>query len=224
MDFELFALWYITLIVSLVVHEAAHAWVAYLGGDKTAYIGGQVTLNPIPHMRREPFGTIVLPIVVLVMSNGNMCLGFAHAPIDARWANRFPKRAALMAAAGPLSNVLIAVVAFFVLKWLVWSDLAARVSRHLNFVAPHDETGWVMATSRMASLFLLLNILLAVLNLFPWPPFDGSGVVGGLSRAANRFYQSLRSQPAFMIVGLIAAWYVIGEIQRPIFTWVFHLI
>ena len=98
MDWTGIALFYVTLIISLTAHEAAHALFAMLGGDRTAYYAGQVTLNPIPHMQREPFGTIVLPLLVLLMSNGSMCFGFAHAPIDPIWAYHNPRKAALMSA------------------------------------------------------------------------------------------------------------------------------
>ena len=70
---------YFVLLISLVVHEAAHAVTALWGGDKTAYFGGQVTLNPAPHIQREPFGMVILPIMMLVMSGGTMCCSRAAA-------------------------------------------------------------------------------------------------------------------------------------------------
>lgn len=106
---------YTVLVVSLVFHEAAHAWLAYLGGDNTAYHGGQVTLNPIPHMQRSPFGTVLLPLGMLIMSGGTMCAGFASAPYDPIWAARHPRRAALMALGGPAANALLALIAVAVL-------------------------------------------------------------------------------------------------------------
>ena len=121
MDIATILLLYITLLISLVFHEAAHATFAMLGGDRTAYVGGQVTLNPVPHIQREPMGTVVLPLLMLFASNGTMCFGFAHAPYDPLWAHRHPKRAALMSAAGPIANILLALIAFAVLKGLVLS-------------------------------------------------------------------------------------------------------
>ncbi|MCA8944364.1 MAG: site-2 protease family protein [Planctomycetes bacterium] len=224
MDFEQFALWYITLIVSLVVHEAAHAWVAYLGGDMTAYVGGQVTLNPIPHMRREPFGTIVLPIAVLILSKGSMCFGFAHTPIDARWAHKHPRRAALMSVAGPLSNLLIAAIAFSILKSFVSFGLADPTPSMGMFVNPIDDSSWVAPTAKIASFFLILNLLLAILNLFPWPPFDGAGVVGGLSRSAERFYAGIRTQVFLQILGLLVAWELLDYTLKPVVYFVRDLL
>ena len=80
MDFTSAALFYGVLLISLVVHEAAHAVTALWGGDRTAYLGGQVTLNPIPHIRREPFGTVLLPIGLLFISNGTWCMGSPTPP------------------------------------------------------------------------------------------------------------------------------------------------
>ena len=139
-------LFYVILLVSLVVHEAAHALFAYLGGDRTAYVGGQVTLNPAPHIRREPLGTVILPLAMLIMSKGTMCMGFAHAPFDPVWAYRHPKRAALMAAAGPISNLLLAALAFSALQVLIMTGAAetidgsygagARFASKLEMLAP----------------------------------------------------------------------------------------
>ena len=88
---SLAVVWYAAFLFSLTVHEAAHALVALKLGDPTAYHGGQVTLNPVPHIRREPFGTVVVPIVVYLMSGWMM--GWASAPYDPHWAERHPKRA-----------------------------------------------------------------------------------------------------------------------------------
>ncbi|MDP6114256.1 MAG: site-2 protease family protein, partial [Planctomycetota bacterium] len=100
--------WYINLLLAVTLHEAAHAWAAYRLGDPTAYEGGQVSLDPRPHLRREPFGTIWFPIISYVLQQGQFMMGWASAPYDPHWALRHPKRAAWMAAAGPASNLMIA--------------------------------------------------------------------------------------------------------------------
>ena len=101
--------YYLVFLYSTTVHEAAHAWAAKIGGDLTAYHGGQVSLDPRPHIKREPIGMLVLPIVSALLSGWPM--GFASAPYDPRWAMRYPKRAALMALAGPGANLLLVVLA-----------------------------------------------------------------------------------------------------------------
>ena len=110
-------IFYVAFLFSTTCHEAAHALVAKLGGDPTAALGGQVSLNPIPHIRRSPYGMVVFPLLSFFLLNGSM-IGFASAPYDPDWARRHPHRAALMALAGPATNfslMLLAALSLFVL-------------------------------------------------------------------------------------------------------------
>src|SRR5215510_15071145 len=107
-------LWFAAFLFSTTVHEAAHALAALRGGDPTAYLGGQVSLSPLPHIRREPIGMLVVPLLT-AFTNG-WALGWASTPYDPYWAARHPRRAATMAAAGPAGNLLIAGVAFGLLR------------------------------------------------------------------------------------------------------------
>src|SRR6186997_3339469 len=107
-------LWFLAFLFSTTVHEAMHALVAWKGGDPTAYHGGQVSLSPLPHIKREPIGMLVVPLITAVTMGWAM--GWASAPYDPYWATRHPRRAALMAAAGPAGNFAIAAVALIVLK------------------------------------------------------------------------------------------------------------
>ncbi|MEM7517264.1 MAG: site-2 protease family protein, partial [Planctomycetota bacterium] len=99
---------YIVFLLSTVLHEAAHAWAALKGGDPTAYEGGQVSLDPMPHIRREPFGMVILPLLSVAISGWPF--GFAHAPYDPVWAERYPIRSAWMSIAGPASNFLLVLL------------------------------------------------------------------------------------------------------------------
>ena len=99
--------WLIVFVVSITAHEAAHALAAYVGGDPTAYQGGQVSLNPLPHMRREPFGMVLAPL--LSTFTIGFPIGWASTPYDPLWEERHPRRAAWMAAAGPAANLALAV-------------------------------------------------------------------------------------------------------------------
>jgi Zn-dependent protease len=104
----------IVFLFSTVCHEAAHAVAALRLGDQTAYHNGQVTLNPWPHIRQEPFGLGVLPIISMFLnlqSGMPGVIGFASAPYDPMWAMRNPKRAAWMAMAGPAANFALALIA-----------------------------------------------------------------------------------------------------------------
>ena len=104
--FAEFGIWFVVFLFSTTLHEAAHALLARLGGDDTAYLGGQVTLNPLPHLRREPFGMLLMPIMTFFMAGWMM--GWASTPFDPRWAERHPGRQAAMSAAGPASAITAA--------------------------------------------------------------------------------------------------------------------
>ncbi|MEZ6038342.1 MAG: site-2 protease family protein [Planctomycetota bacterium] len=201
MNWEHMILLFVTLIISLTVHEAAHALFAFLGGDRTAYRGGQMTLNPAPHMRREPFGMLILPAVSLVVSQGTYCFGYAHAPIDPYWAARHPKRAALMSLAGPLANVLLAAIAFAVL-----------------YAIGRPSSGTEEAVKRIADAFLFLNLLLAVFNILPLPPLDGAGVVQGLVPKSQRLYDSLMRIPYSGIVIFVLLINVMPYLFQPVYA------
>lgn len=207
------------LLVSLVFHEAAHAWVAYLGGDRTAYLGGQVTLNPIPHIRREPFGTVVLPLFALFMTKGQGIIGFAHAPYDPLWAARHPRRAALMAAAGPSANLLLAGIAFGIAWYLCSNKLAFPSGTLFDFLQPKERTGAMLATCRMVSTFFSLNMLLLTLNLLPLPPLDGASVLEGLfPRQLGSAMSLLRMQPFLGLAVLFLIWWYVWSphVYRPL--------
>lgn len=210
------AVWYVVFVFSTTLHEAAHAWVAMRGGDATAYLGGQVSLDPRPHIRREPWGMVLVPIVTF--SLGGWMMGWASAPYDPRWAYAHPRRAAAMALAGPLANLGLAVVAAVTLR----AGLAAGF-----FLPPvdlgfaHLAAGEGMAMNAFAtftSLLFSLNLLLFVFNLFPVPPLDGSAALGLLvSDEAGRRIQQFMAQPFLMMFGVLAAWYVIGRVFGPLF-------
>ncbi len=101
-------IWYIVFLFSTTCHEGAHALAAKLGGDTTAFHGGQVTLNPIPHIRRSPFGLLVVPIISYFVAH--WMIGWASAPYDPTWQERYPRRAAWMALAGPAANFTLVIL------------------------------------------------------------------------------------------------------------------
>ena len=192
---------FVVLIISLTVHEAAHAWVALLGGDRTALRAGQVTLNPLPHIQREPFGMLVLPLLTLWSTNGNSSFGFAHAPYDPYWAARNPRRAAVMSLAGPLANVVLAAIAFVVLWYIA-----------------RPESGTEAGVRQIATRFLFLNLLLAVFNLVPLPPLDGAGVVRGLFPATGRFFDAIERIPYSTLVVFVLMSYWLVPLYYPIYN------
>src|SRR5215467_11901105 len=101
-------IWYIVFLFSTTCHEGAHSLVAHLGGGSTAFHGGQVSLNPIPHIRREPVGLVIVPILSYFVAH--WMIGWASAPYNPAWQQRYPKRAAWMALAGPLANFTLVIL------------------------------------------------------------------------------------------------------------------
>jgi len=222
---------YLALVVSMVVHEASHAFVAYLGGDRTAYEVGQVTLNPIPHMRREPFGMIVLPLISLFAMG--LPFGFAHAPYNPYWAIAHPRRAAGMSAAGPAANLILFSLCFGVLylgRQQGWFEIPYRGTPESSQWFLHALVGQGQATDGFygalatgLSILMSLNLLLGLFNLLPIPPLDGAGVVEGLApREVRNFLHDLRSNQSLQLVGLVLAivvgWRLIGDwVFEPIY-------
>ena len=108
-DIALGAVWYVAFLLSTTCHEAAHALAGKWGGDPTAFEGGQVTLNPIPHIRRSPFGMVVMPLLSYAL--GGWMIGWASAPYNPEWERLHPRRAAWMALAGPAANFTLVLLA-----------------------------------------------------------------------------------------------------------------
>ena len=223
-----FLVWFVVFLFTLTFHEACHGLVALIGGDRTAYHGGQVSLNPLPHVKREPIGTIVVPLLTFFTSGWMM--GWASTPFDPEWGRRHPRRLAAMSAAGPAGNLLIAAVAFMALKMLLASGSVVAPS-HIRFnhlVEPVDGTpeGSVLhALAFLLSVALNLNVLLCLFNLLPLPPLDGSGIVEGLmSDTLGRFIEGLRRNPVMSLLGLMVAWQLTDVVYHPVFNAMLRLL
>ena len=214
---ELIALgiiWYIVFLFSTVCHEAAHALAAKLGGDLTAFHGGQVSLNPAPHMAREPFGLLLVPVLSFALNGGNWMIGWASAPYDPDWAARHPRRAAWMALAGPAANFTLMLLAAIGIR--VGLSLGHfRAPETVTFTrvteATNPESLGFLAT--FLSILFLLNLVLGTFNLIPVPPLDGnSGITLLMSeRTALRFLDWWHGS-GFGFAGILVAWLVYGRI------------
>ncbi len=196
--------WFPAFLISTTFHEAAHAWAAMLGGDLTAYRGGQVSLNPIAHIRREPVGMLIVPLITSLTSGWAM--GWASAPYDPAWAEAHPRRAAWMAAAGPGANLLLALVAFALLKvGLATSAFGIPETVGLSRLVAAPDGAWGVAATAL-SVMLSLNLLLAVFNLIPLPPLDGATAIGLVLPPVARLLRGASGMLA--IAGLFVAWNV----------------
>jgi len=219
--------WFVAFLFSTTVHEAAHAWVAHLGGDSTAYQGGQVSLSPIPHIRREPLGMLVVPLLTAI--NNGWAMGWASAPYNPAWAERYPRRAAWMAAAGPAANFCLAILSLLLLRvGLAMGYFISPQTINLNhLVGPAAGGGAGMAAflAQGLSVMLMENAILGTFNLVPLPPLDGSAAIGLLlpEHIASSIRQVSRT-PMFSLVGLIIAWQVFPLISSPLFSLVIRLV
>jgi Zn-dependent protease len=160
-----FSVWVLPLLIAITFHEAAHGLVAWRLGDDTAYNLGRVSFNPLRHI--DPFGTLVLP-AMLLFAQSPFLFGYAKpVPVNFR-ALRDPRTGmVLVALAGPATNILLA--------------LMAAAGLHLLPFAPDNSAQWIFDNLKNA---LLINVVLAVFNMMPIPPLDGGRVaVGILPRA-----------------------------------------
>jgi Zn-dependent protease len=199
-------IWYIAFLFSTTCHEASHALVAKLGGDDTAERGGQVTLNPVPHIRREPWGMVVIPILSFVLAQ--RMIGWASAPFNPDWERRYPRRAAWMALAGPAANFTLMFAAALLLRIGFRSDWFAQ--------GPNGQIGMLEA---VLTAFYRLNLLLGCFNLLPFPPLDGSAGIMALmpTQTAHSYLDWLRTTPyrsLGLLIAILGFRYVYGPIEK----------
>jgi len=220
---SLFPLWYVAFLLSLTCHEGAHALVAKWGGDLTAYNSGQVTLSPLPHIRREPFGTVLVPILSFLLSG--WMLGWGSAPYDPLWEQRHPKRAALMALAGPTANFLLVFLAVLLIQGGIRFG-AFQAPGGLDFARIVDPTNDSMeGPARFLSILFSLNLLLGTFNLLPVPPLDGHSAVGlVLPEDLFRRWLELVRSPMFSLLGLLIAWRYFYVLFEPVFLFALRLL
>lgn len=214
---------YLAFLASVTLHEAAHAWVAWRGGDDVAYLGGQVSLDPRPHIRREPFGMVVLPL--LTLGAMGFPLGYASTPYSLDWARRHPRRAAWMALAGPGANLLLAAVAGLLLALLLQVGFFTAPALIDFGQLVQGPEGWGTGLGIVLSVMFSLNLLLLLFNLIPLPPMDGAGALPlVLSPAASRRYQELTERGPAALVGLLLAWLIFPVIWHPVFLFAANLL
>jgi len=192
------------LLFAMVLHEYAHGWVAHYYGDPTAQMQGRLTLNPLAHI--DPFGTLILPLLCMLLP-GRFFIGWAKpVPIDPSRLRNPRQNMALIAAAGPGMNLLLAMASAGLFAVLLkidpsllgyWSDATAE-----------RRTDWfgtvLLPLAVMCVYSVLINILLMLFNLIPIPPLDGGRIMTGLlpSRPALALAR-LESYGMLIIVGLI---------------------
>jgi Zn-dependent protease len=208
---------YVVFLFSTTCHEAAHALTAKWGGDATASEGGQVSLNPIPHIRREFFGMVLLPLIGILTGSG--LIGYASAPYDPAWAIQHPKKSGLMSLAGPGANFALALLAAILMRIGLAAGyfLPGSISTDAIVAAPAGGTPEGIAT--VLSVLFSLNLLLGCFNLLPIPPLDGFGALTVFTDSAGalslmRFRVKLRGFG--MLAGILIASSALGYVYAPL--------
>ena len=200
----------VVLIASLSVHEAAHAWTAHRLGDPTAQRLGRLSINPAVHV--DPIGTLLFPLIAMLTRLP--LIGWAKpVPVDPRFLKHPKRDFAVIAAAGPASNIVMAVigaVAFAIIPSAAPGDLATRA-----FVEPLFQLLWN---------FIQINVLLAVFNMIPVPPLDGGNVLMGiLPHAGAKVVEQLRPY-GFLILYALMLTGALGTLLGPVATFLFRFL
>lgn len=191
-------IWALPVLLAITLHEAAHGWVALKLGDHTARLQGRLSLNPLHHV--DPVGTVLLPMILLVM--GGFIFGWAKpVPVDPRQFKKPREHMALVALAGPMANLIMAAG---------WALLLSLASHGLS-------ANWIgYPLSLMAQAGIIINLILMVLNLFPIPPLDGGRIMVGMLKPAMALkYARIEPYGIWILLALIFTG-VLGKLLWPV--------
>lgn len=212
--------WYVIFLFSTTFHEAMHSWVSHRGGDNTAYQGGQATLNPIPHIKRSPFGMVAVPLITFFLAGGSWMIGWASAPFNPYWAARHPKRSFLMSLAGPLSHLPLILVSFIAMYVGLRNGFFGPMQPDLGLYPVAAGSGghlsWVLAT--ILNITFRLNLVLLVFNLMPLPPLDGSEVWYLFVKSEENRLRMRAQANSYAFAGLMLAWWLFPRVFGPLFS------
>lgn len=191
------SVWALPVVLAVVLHEVAHGWVADRLGDNTARFMGRLTLNPLKHI--DPFGTVLIPLV-LIISGSPFLFGYAKpVPVDFRKLRNPRRDMVWVAAAGPVTNLLLA--------------LASTLLLALAVQMPEGMVWMVEPLALMCQASIIINLVLCIFNLIPLPPLDGGRVAVGLLPGPMA-YQLARIEPYGFLI--IVALLLLGILQSVI--------
>jgi Zn-dependent protease len=210
----------VVLLLAISAHEAGHAWMSYKFGDDTAYMLGRVTLNPVAHT--DPIGTLLIPIVSFILGSVGGALGSIPligwgkpTPVNPRKWERYALANVMVSIAGIGANLIIAIVSFFILKSMLEFGV-------IN--AGNIDSGLLKPVLILFQYLIFLNVSLAIFNLLPFPPLDGSKVLSTfLPDSFGPVFQMLE-QYGFLILMFLIYIGVVGVIMRPVFIFVNYLL
>lgn len=210
----------VVLLLAISAHEAGHAWMSYKYGDDTAYLLGRVTLNPIAHT--DPIGTLLLPILSFVFGAVGGALGSIPligwgkpTPVNPlRWRKK-DQANVMVSIAGILANIFIATVSFFIFKGMIEFGV---------FNDPGFVEGFGKIVITLFKYLIFLNISLAIFNLLPFPPLDGSKVLSTFLPESFQPFFDMMEQFGFLILMALIYFGVIRVIMTPVFMLVNYLL
>lgn len=205
----------IPILFAVILHEVSHGFVASKLGDPTARMMGRLTLNPISHI--DPFGTILMPLFLYAVTNGQFVFGYAK-PVPINPMNfKNPKRdMAISAAAGPVTNLLLAAASVIIVKHLIIP---------LSMVVPSSAVVTVLKPLVLifeASVFI--NVILAVFNMIPIPPLDGGRVLMGLLPFKHAMTLGRLEPFGFIIILVLVATNIADMIILPVISFIVGLL
>lgn len=210
----------VVLLLAISAHEAGHAWMSWKYGDDTAYMLGRVTLNPVKHT--DPIGTLLIPILSFVLGSVGGALGNIPligwgipTPVNPRKWTKYKQANVMVSIAGIGANIIIATLTFIVFKTLLETGA-------IN--AENATVGLIKPLVILFQYMIMLNVSLAVFNLLPFPPLDGSKVLSTFLPESFQPVFAMLEQYGFLILMLLVYWGLIGMIIRPVFALVEFLL
>jgi Zn-dependent protease len=218
-----FAIQLAVILFAISFHESAHAYAALRFGDTTARDLGRISLNPIRHL--DPFGSVLLPALMYLLSAGRMIFGAAKpTPVDLR-NTRNPRLANLVvSAAGPVSNLLLASLAMLALIGIRAAAPSAMGDLLSAIQGERFAAGALAPVTYVLFQFLIVNVVLAIFNLIPIPPLDGSGVaISVFGGSVARLYATL-APFGFIILILLLYSGFLSRVLRPVLSAVYSLV